>query len=209
MLTDYDMLLQKGVLEPSMFELLANIFRQYLPKDVVLHRPHILRSQKTGPDQITKHSAVPRVQIFPYRSNSKMWAVFLVTHTEEKYSLHVVTPAKFDVEAFDWATNHLRWQYKIQSDTTYATWPSARGSELLLLLGLAREILDDVKTNPAAQDEYVAHILETLKKIRAVAIASNVSDIDELLPEHRELAENVKNLFAAWLKVSAPSPSLA
>ena len=108
------MLLLKGTLEPSMFELLANVFRQRLPKDVFLHRPHVLRSQKTGPEQLPKHNATPRIQVFPYRSNSKMWAVFLITSTEEGHELHVVRPEKYDVEAFDWATNHLRCQYKVQ-----------------------------------------------------------------------------------------------
>ena len=113
-LTEYDTLLQKGALEPSMVELMAKMLRQHLPKDVLLHRPHQLRSQKTGPDQLPKHGESPRVQVFPYRSNSKMWALFLVTCTDGDYTLHVLTPEKYDAEAFDWATNHLRCQYKIQ-----------------------------------------------------------------------------------------------
>ena len=39
-LTEYDTLLQKGALEPSMVELMAKMLRQHLPKDVLLHRPH-------------------------------------------------------------------------------------------------------------------------------------------------------------------------
>ena len=62
---EYEMLLLKGTLEPSMFEFLANVFRQHLPKDVFLHRPHVLRSQKTGPQQLPKHNAAPRIQVFP------------------------------------------------------------------------------------------------------------------------------------------------
>ena len=46
-LAEYDKLLQKGMLEPSMFEFLANVLRQHVPEDVILHRPHVLRSQKT------------------------------------------------------------------------------------------------------------------------------------------------------------------
>ena len=69
-LTEYDMLLQKGALEPSMFELLANVLRPHLPPDVRLHRPHQLRSQKTGPEHLPTHGVTPRVQVFPYRSLS-------------------------------------------------------------------------------------------------------------------------------------------
>ena len=132
-LKEYDMLLHKGTLEPSMFELLANVFRQHLPQDVFVHRPYVLRSKKTGPEQIPKHVTSPRIQVFPYRSNSKMWALYLLVKTNEKYTLRVVTPEKYDAEAFDWATNHLRCQYKVQEETIYATWPSGRGSEVLVL----------------------------------------------------------------------------
>ena len=64
-LSEYDLLLQKGILEASMFELLANVLRQHFPKDVFMHQPHKLRSKRTGPDQLPKHVGSPRVQIFP------------------------------------------------------------------------------------------------------------------------------------------------
>ena len=137
-------MLQKGTLDASMFELLANVLRQHLPKDVFIHQPHKLRSKRTGPDQLPKHVGSPRVQIFPYRSNSKQWCVFIVTKANEKYELRVVTPEQFDATAFDWATTHLRCQYAVRSATEYSSWPSTRGSELLLLLGVAKETLSDV-----------------------------------------------------------------
>ena len=45
-LTDFDALLEKGVLEPSTWELLAGVLRASLPSDVLLRQPHLLRKQK-------------------------------------------------------------------------------------------------------------------------------------------------------------------
>ena len=42
LLTEYDMLLAKGTLMPSMLEFVAHVLRSQLPKDVFLHRPHVL-----------------------------------------------------------------------------------------------------------------------------------------------------------------------
>ena len=45
-LTEFDALLDKGVLEPSTWELLANVLRASLPSDVLLRQAHVLRKQK-------------------------------------------------------------------------------------------------------------------------------------------------------------------
>ena len=45
-LADFDALLEKGVLEPSTWELLAGVLRASLPSDVLLRQPHLLRMQK-------------------------------------------------------------------------------------------------------------------------------------------------------------------
>ena len=198
-LTEYDTLLQKGALEPSMVALMAKLLRQHLPKDVLLHRPHQLRSQKTGPDQLPNHGESPRVQVFPYRSNSKMWALFLVTCTDGDYTLHVLTPEKYDAEAFDWATNHLRCQYKIQQETTHSSWPSGRGSELLLFAGFAKDVLKNAHTKPQEEDGFVAHALDTLRKVRAAAVDANLDEIDELLAENDGLAKKKKSKVCSRL----------
>ena len=143
---------RKGTLEASMFELLAHVLRQHLPREVFIHQPHKLRSKRTGPDQLPKHAGSPRVQVFPYRSNSKQWCVFMVTKENESYELRVVTPERFDAAAFDWATTHLRCQYAIQTETTYSPWPSMRGSELLLFLGVAKAVMSDVRISRDAED---------------------------------------------------------
>ena len=62
------------------------------------------------------------MQIFPYVSKSKQWAMFLVTCIEDqKYSLRVVVPVNHDKEAFSWAINHLKFQYAIADEPTYTT----------------------------------------------------------------------------------------
>ena len=194
-LSEYDMLLQKGTLEASMFELLANVLRQHLPTDVFIHQPHKLRSKRTGPDQLPKHAGALRLQLFPYRSNSKQWCLFLLTKANESYELRVVTPEQFDAAAFDWATTHLRCQYAIRTETTYSSWPSMRGSELLLFLGVAKEVLSDVRISRDAEDSFVAHALDTLRRLREAAVASNVSMLEEVMGEEPVLDKNMGELF--------------
>ena len=99
-LTDLDALLEKGVLEPSTWELLAGVLRASLPSDVLLRQPHLLRTQKTGVEHLPRNARNPRMQIFPYRSNSKQWAMFVVTWVEEEqYSLRAIAPKEFSEEA--------------------------------------------------------------------------------------------------------------
>ena len=94
-LTDFDALLEKGVLEPSTWELLAGVLRASLPSDVLLRQPHLLRKQKTGMEHLPRNAKNPRMQIFPYRSNSKQCAAFVVTCVEEEqYSLRAIVPKK-------------------------------------------------------------------------------------------------------------------
>ena len=42
-ISDVDALLDKGILEPSAWELLANVLRFSLPRDVLLRQAHVLR----------------------------------------------------------------------------------------------------------------------------------------------------------------------
>ena len=106
-LADFDALLEKGTLEVSTWEMLAHVLRTSLPRDVLLRQAHVLRKQKTGLEHLPKHSKTPRIQIFPYRSNSKQWAMFLVTRNEdERYSLRAVLPMDHDQDAFSRAIKH-------------------------------------------------------------------------------------------------------
>ena len=132
-----------------------------------------------------------------------MWALFLVTYTDGDYTLHVLTPEKYDAEAFDWATNHLRCQYKIQQKTTYSSWPSGRGSELLLFAGFARDVLKNAHTTSQEEDGFVAHVLDTLRKVRAAAVDANLDEIDELLAENDGLAKKVKGMFSSIVPAGA------
>ena len=123
-LKEFDELLEKGVLEPSTWELLAHLLRPSLPRDVLLRQAHVLRSQKTGPEHLPRYFKNPRVQIFPYRSNSKQWALFFITEKKgaddtEGYELRAVMPRNYDKEAFAWAINHLEFQFRITDEPTF------------------------------------------------------------------------------------------
>ena len=69
-----------GAMSPAVFELLAQVLRPILPKDILLRQSHILRKGKCGDDSLPRGSK-PRLQIFPYRSDSKRWSLF-VSHTD-------------------------------------------------------------------------------------------------------------------------------
>ena len=140
-LSDYDALLEKGVLEPSTWELLANVLRALLPRDVLLRQVHVLRQQKTGVEHLPRNAKDPRIQVLPYRSNSKQWAMFIVTRVDEEQSaLRVLVPMKHDEEAFSWAISHIQYRYRITEEPSYTEWPSHIGAQLLVADGLLQAL---------------------------------------------------------------------
>ena len=106
---------------------------------------------------------------------------------------------KYEAEAFDWATAHLRWQYSVRQDTTYSLWPSTRGAELLALAGLLRTVLDDCNATRASEDMFVSATLETLRALRAAAVEDNIGELDDVLANRPGLSEDFMGLFAALL----------
>ena len=131
-----------------------------------------------------------------------------MTKANENYELRVVTPEQFDATAFDWATTHLRCQYAVRSATEYSSWPSTRGSELLLLLGVAQETLNDVCVSREAEDNFVAHALQTLRKLREAAVASNVNMLEEVMGEQPVLEKDMAELFKPILPLQSTSVTL-
>ena len=188
-LTDFDALLEKGVLEPSTWELLANVLRSSLPRDVLLRQAHMLRKQKTGVEHLPRHANDPRVQIFPYRSNSKQWAMFIVTRIEEKrYSLRAIVPMNHDEEAFSWAVNHLKYQFRIKEDPLYTQWPSNVGAQLLVADGLLQALAEEpVKTAKEKLERFVTETLTTLRRVRNAAVRAHNINIDEICNEDSTL----------------------
>ena len=82
---DRGALLDGGRLEPSVCELLSQLLRLLLPRDVVLHSAHVLRAQKldaalAARTQPLQGGGVPeRVRIFPFRAlSSKRWAAYVL-----------------------------------------------------------------------------------------------------------------------------------
>ena len=185
-LIEYDELLEKGSLEPSMMELLMNFLRPHLPRDIFIKQPFALRSKKTGLEHLPKN-AKPRVQVFPYRSNSKTWAFYLLIENDDGYTLQVVTPKKYAAEAFEWATKHLQFQYNITHEVTYLDWPSDQGSELLFMIGLLRALFPDTSITQDQEKSYVIEALSFLRELREIAGKSNEASVDMLLEEHLDL----------------------
>ena len=185
-LLEYDELLEKGILEPSTLELLMNFVRPHLPKEIFVKQPFALRSKKTSEDHLPKN-VKPRVQVFPYRSNSQAWAFYLVTKHEDENTLQVITPTKYAAEAFDWATKQLKFQYNVTREITYLTWPSEQGSELLVVAGLLRALLPEANITRDQESSYVAEALSFLRELRNAAVDANESNLDVLLAEEPRL----------------------
>ena len=197
-ISDVDALLDKGILEPSAWELLANVLRFSLPRDVLLRRAHELRSKKTGLEHLPKHTKEPRVQIFPYRSNSKQWAVFIVTWVEVKrYTLRGVVPMDYDDDAFSWAVSHLQFQYQIKTEPELTQWPSNTGAQLLIADGLCSAFRDEMSTTSSSEnrDLFVSSTLDTLRQIKAAAERTWNSNIEELCSEDAALHAAFQKLF--------------
>ena len=200
-LADFDALLEKGTLEVSTWEMLAHVLRTSLPHDVLLRQAHVLRKQKTGLEHFSKHSRNPRIQIFPYRSNSKQWAMFLVTRNEDdRYSLRAVLPMDHDKEAFSWAIKHLQFQYSITEEPTYATWPSNVGAQILVAEGLVQALSDSrASVSQGNRESFVAATLRTLRSLRDAAVRAYTGDVDELCYDDYDLRRDFGNLFESIL----------
>ena len=181
-LTDVDALIEKDVLEPSTWELIAHVLRSSLPKDVILRQAHVLRKQKTGFEHLPRHAKDPRIQIFPYRSNSKQWAMFLVTRVEkERYTLCAVVPVDYEKDAFSWAVSHLQYQVQIKEEPVFTEWPSNMGAQLLVADGLLQTLSDTTtKITKEDRERYVTEALSTLRAVRNAAVQAHNSNIDEV-----------------------------
>ena len=203
-LMQYNTLLEKGSLEPSVMELYLSFLKPHLPEDVLVKNVFALRSRKTSLDHLPKYKN-PRVQVFPYRSNSNIWAFFLITTTESGHTLHIVTPHTYTSEALDWATKHLQCQYGITESPTYSTWSSERGSELLSVLGLLRVLFPDTNWDRLQEDSYVNQALSVMRELRETAVNTNEARLDVLLGEREELRRETFNIFRTLLPTSKTS----
>ena len=142
---DFDKFVSSGVCEPSMCEFIMHLLRlrRQIPKDVFVRQPHILRNSKTGDENLPK-GVRPRVQIFPYRSNSKKWALFFLERDEAVKKLRCVMLAEtYEPEAFEWAVNHFRHKFDVK-DIEQETWPSSQGHELFLFLGFTKMLFPEM-----------------------------------------------------------------
>ena len=77
----------------------------------------------------------------------------------------------------------------------------------MLLASFARDVLESARTEPQAEDGFVTHALDTLRKMRAAAVDAKLSEIDELLAEDDDLARSFRSLFPTVMPASAGQTS--
>ena len=93
---------RSGTLTTGMFELLAKRLHPYLPRTTVLRRATDLRRNKGSTEHLGKRKTKPTIQLFPYQSNSKAWALFVVDQSDEKAAtLHRIMPETYADKAFE------------------------------------------------------------------------------------------------------------
>ena len=159
-------------------------------------------------EHLPRKAKEPRVHVFPYRSNSKQRAMFVVTWIEkEHYTLRVIVPKDFDEAAFAWAINHLTYQFKIKDEPSYTYWHSETGAQLLVADGLLQALSSDMSASSRDDRErFVTNALATLRGVRDAAVQAWNSNVEEVLSENASLATEVENMFAPILRAELQRP---
>ena len=159
-------------------------------------------------EHLPRKAKEPRVHFIPYRSNSKQWAMFVVTWIEkEHYTLRAIVPKDFDEAAFAWAINHLTYQFKIKDEPSYTYWHSETGAQLLVADGLLQALSSDMSASSRDDRErFVTNALATLRGVRDAAVQAWNSNVEEVLSENASLATEVENMFAPILRAELQRP---
>ena len=182
---------------------------------MLLRQAHVLRSQKTGPEHLPRYFKNPRIQIFPYRSNSKQWALFFITEKKgadvtESYELRAVMPRNYDKEAFAWAINHLKFQFRITEEPTFEEWPSNHGAQLLLAEGLLQQLCQKAAPiSSTVREKFAVESLATLRSLRTAAVQANNAEVEEVCNENAALHQAFLKLFVPILPPGMRVPTAA
>ena len=110
---EVDSFLNSGALTPAMFELFVKLLIPYLPATTVLRNVFDLRRNRCSLDTLRGRKVSPKVQIFPYLSNSKNWALFIVDKAQEGTTLRKVMPETYAEKAFEHVIQKLITTYDL------------------------------------------------------------------------------------------------
>ena len=151
----------------SMWELLANVFRTHLPPHTCLCNAYALAKRKTGEERMPKRDP-PTVYIFPYRTRSKHWVMFILRKEGDAYTLHILQPPFLEPAAVEWATKHLQFQYKLTEAPESIAASNADGFDLTIAAPLLQWIYTD-KTivEKTRVESFLMQATETLQEARS------------------------------------------
>ena len=113
-LADLDTLVPRGTMSESMWEFLANVLRIYLPHHTGLCNAHVLPKGKTGEVLLRKHEQ-KSLYIFPFRTRSKHWVMFLLRKEDAAHTLHILHPPDIEDTAREWAINHFKFKFTLKT----------------------------------------------------------------------------------------------
>ena len=144
-----------------------------------------------------------------------MGFVFFITEKKgaddtEGYELRAVMPRNYDKEAFAWAINHLKFQFKVTEEPTFEEWPSNHGAQLLLAEGLLQQLCQKAAPiSSTVREKFAVESLATLRSLRTAAVQANNAEVEEVCNENAALHQAFLKLFVPILPAGMRVPTAA
>ena len=208
-LTDVEGFLRSGTLTTGMFELFAKLLHPYFPRTTVLRHATDLRRNRGSTEYLRNKKTKPRIQLFPYQSNSKAWALFVIDQSNEQATtLHRIMPETYAEKTFEHVTHSLAMMYKPE-ETKDTTWPSSRGLDMLFLstvLKYLKNLDDRILSDSQA---FLRTIHDIVERVQATCIKREIPDVEEALEEDSDLATAFKEMFVKGLLATVGDTPLA
>ena len=192
--------LREGSVEPGLFGLLVKLLTLHLPPHIRVHPSHVVRHKQVDralrlPVR-TRHPDDSRLDVFPYRSNSKLWSFFLVRSTEaDGRSLKIILPRHHPAMAFEWAIWYMERNipHAVVADTS--VWPNQLGNDIAVFASLIAEIPGGQRFTISGVEDLMVKISCVLDKVVGVVGEGNTCDLDDFLGTNVALHEDFINLF--------------
>ena len=150
----------------------SKLIQLHLPKSTVLRNVFDLRKNRCSEETLKQRRTPPQVQLFPYLSNSKHWALFIIEKKDTTFTLRKVMPETYHAKAFEHVTKQLTAAYDPQF-THETTWQSSRGLDTLFVYSIVEYLQP---SSSAVQRLDVAHWVPHITDV----MTTGVTCIDEM-----------------------------
>ena len=190
----------------SMLDFLANVLRIYLPYYACLCNAHMLPKGKTGEVLLRKHDQ-KSLYIFPYRTRSKYWVMFILRKEDDAHTLHILHPRETDLTALEWATKHFMFKFTLKTAPERIQATNTDGFDLAIVASLLAWVYTDTTI---ATKHRVEHFLlqapETLQEVRAAAISASEADLEYVFMRNATLKAKFQGIFETLVHAPTKPP---